>query len=260
MSDSSGVIVERYGYDAFGNTTIYSGSGADGTWFTSDDTVKLTPGSAYGNPYMFTARRMDAQTGLYYYRARMYNPKTGRFLQPDPIGYGDGMNMYTYCGNNPVNFVDPLGLSKEGCERSWWQKFCDWFWGNAPQEIAEEAVEQAAEKFVVNDGDLSSAGESLQVAAKMGLIDSADVAKDVAKAGRKAGRKAAKNAAEKAAKKAKRKASKALKNKDFSNYFHNKYKLKQKISGGKGIKNPDMDPEEVLEALEEWIRNGRPKR
>jgi RHS repeat-associated protein len=54
---------------------------------------------------MFTGRQFDIETGLYYYRARYYNPYLGRFLQTDPVGYG-----YGYCANNPLNFVDPSGL------------------------------------------------------------------------------------------------------------------------------------------------------
>ena len=58
---------------------------------------------------MFTARRYDDESELYYYRARMYNHQLGRFMQTDPIGYNDGMNIYAYCGNNSVSYTDPSG-------------------------------------------------------------------------------------------------------------------------------------------------------
>ena len=54
---------------------------------------------------MFTGRRFDIETGLYYYRARYYNQHIGRFMQTDPVGYG-----YGYCGNNPLGRIDPSGL------------------------------------------------------------------------------------------------------------------------------------------------------
>jgi len=54
--------------------------------------------------------------GLWRHRARAYHPGMGRFLQADPIGYGDGMNMYAYVGGDPVNFADPTGLKRISAE------------------------------------------------------------------------------------------------------------------------------------------------
>lgn len=49
-----------------------------------------------------------------YYRARYYNPATGRFLSEDPLGFwGSGTNFYAYTGNNPISYRDPTGLANE---------------------------------------------------------------------------------------------------------------------------------------------------
>jgi RHS repeat-associated protein len=61
------------------------------------------------NPFRFAARQLDSETGLYYMRARYYDPQLGRFLSEDPIGLAGGINTYVYAGDNPVNGRDPSG-------------------------------------------------------------------------------------------------------------------------------------------------------
>jgi RHS repeat-associated protein len=59
--------------------------------------------------FAYTGQRIDPESGLYYYRARHYSPLLGRFLQPDPIRYRGGLNLYAYVGNDPLNATDPNG-------------------------------------------------------------------------------------------------------------------------------------------------------
>jgi len=101
LVDASGNIAEQYRFDAWGRTTVYDGVGNP-----------LTQ-SAVGNRYVWQGREISWATGLYYFRARWYDPVTGRWLSNDPISISGGLNQYVFCGNNPVNFSDPLGLTSE---------------------------------------------------------------------------------------------------------------------------------------------------
>lgn len=71
------------------------------------------PGSTTGTRFKYTGQAYVESLGLHYYKARFYSHSLGRFLQPDPAGYADGPNLYAYVGNNPINFVDPTGMTAE---------------------------------------------------------------------------------------------------------------------------------------------------
>jgi RHS repeat-associated protein len=99
ITNATAGLVEAYAYDAFGRPTITNASG------------KVKEKSPIGNSMAFTGRIYDQESGLYNYRARYFHPSLGRFVQMDPVGqFVGGANLYAYVGNNPINYVDPLGL------------------------------------------------------------------------------------------------------------------------------------------------------
>jgi len=120
-------VVNAYHFDANGNATSYtyhhdalqSVVGLSGHAGSVEETYRYGPFgdllSAPGttpNRMQFTGREFDSETGLYYYRARYYDPEIGRFLSEDPLGFGGGdLNLYAYVQSNPIISNDPRGMS-----------------------------------------------------------------------------------------------------------------------------------------------------
>ena len=101
MLNGQGNAQERYRY-GHGKVRIWNQNGYE---LASGG----IPFSALKNKIMFQGRRRDPETGLYYYRNRMYHAELGRFLQRDPLEYGDGMSLYEFVGGAPTGAVDPMG-------------------------------------------------------------------------------------------------------------------------------------------------------
>jgi RHS repeat-associated protein len=122
LLDNSGQLAQQRSFDPFGQQ------------------VSSTNGAV--SPYGFTGLESD-ESGLLYARNRYYSPLLGRFISEDPIGFAGGSNFYAYCGNDPVNFTDPLGLYTED----------PWGWAKAL------------------GGALYGAGEMLYQASRSGVAD-----------------------------------------------------------------------------------------
>lgn len=89
LSGAAGGLTDTYTYTVFGTTA------ATGT---------------NSNRFRYTGREWDQETGLYYYRARYYDPEPGRFITEDPSGVDGGINLFAYTNNNPLRWTDPFGL------------------------------------------------------------------------------------------------------------------------------------------------------
>ncbi len=119
VTQPTGAPVEWVTYDVYGQATI------------RDQQGNVVAQSAIGNPYLYTGREFDGENGLYYYRARMYDAVTGRFLQRDPAGYVDGPNALAYAQSAPTRYTDALGLESGSVRRA--------------RQLAEKAQKKADE-------------------------------------------------------------------------------------------------------------------
>jgi RHS repeat-associated protein len=116
LTNPLGTTAATYGYDAFGELSASSGS--------------------LINAFRYSGEEFDVETGLYYYRARYYDPAAGRFFSEDPLAAGGGdLNLYAYVRNRPNNVVDPSGLGGKNPFNQWWDGLkrngnflSNWFW------------------------------------------------------------------------------------------------------------------------------------
>jgi len=92
VSAADGSVAARYEYGPFG------------------ELIRATGPMAKTNPFLFSTKYYDWETGLYYYGYRYYDPGTGRWVSRDPLGEAGGLNLYQYVYNSPLNYVDPDGL------------------------------------------------------------------------------------------------------------------------------------------------------
>jgi RHS repeat-associated protein len=147
ITDSTATVVERYAYDAYGFPAITNGAGVPvppNSW--------RTPHSAIGNPDLFTGRQLDEESGLYFYRARYYDPVKGRFLQRDPMEYSNRINLYAYVGDKPTRLGDPTGRVDEELWRRFWQLWSEWFenqgeFNSFERELVEKELKELAEEI-----------------------------------------------------------------------------------------------------------------
>ncbi|MCW8129161.1 MAG: hypothetical protein KIS92_02145 [Planctomycetota bacterium] len=152
ITDAAGNVMERQRFDAFGKTERTDASG------------QPLPQSALGNRLGFNGRMNLEEFGLQYLRNRFYSPTTGRFISADPIGYEGGLNLYNYCGGDPVNHVDPMGTVWV-----WNDAIDDWEWVQIGNETKTEKPENIW-NFARQEGWVDKNYAAIEAAAQKLLV------------------------------------------------------------------------------------------
>jgi RHS repeat-associated protein len=126
-----------YLYDGKGNVTALLNANIEvAASYKYDPFGRLQAGAGVYQPFLFSTKPYDPQTGLSYYGFRYYSPDMGRWLTRDPLGEGGGLNLYAFVSNNPVNKIDPVGL---------WE----WPWEDAASKTAENLAKDEGKAKVL---------------------------------------------------------------------------------------------------------------
>jgi RHS repeat-associated protein len=251
MSDVNGNLAEGpYVYDAYGN--CFSAGVA----------------CSAGVGFRYTGQRLDPETGLYYYRARYYQPGIGQFLQTDPVGYNDNLDLYSYVGDDPTDATDPMGTQvvclPDGCV---------YFPPPPPPVPGTGTGENKPETVVVTANRIRKKMKELPVfgaffdettyqnmASAVSCLAGSCSEQDRQNLASTRGAQILQNKnSEKANDRKKKKAKQEFRtNRRFRNWFHKNFKGGP---GGQGMPvgdrhNPDLDDDQILEAWEEYQQNG----
>jgi len=136
MTDQNGNTVQTIKYDTFGN-------------------IKSISNPLIIQPYAWTGREFDIESGFYYLRNRYYDPRTGRFISKDPIGFGGGdVNLFRYVGNGPVNWVDPFGLGPKDKLFGLPKKFWNWYHRQRKEKGDPDITKEQADEYYQEWKDL----------------------------------------------------------------------------------------------------------